>query len=128
MNIGFQHKDGLTQTKEISTVDFASVKDKVLTAVKEHLPAELLNRMSAQIVFHPLTKKLMIDVLRLQIDEFLTHWKHHEGLRLPKFTEKKLAEVVEEIYDPAYGARVIERYIVDKIEPELIDQVMKQEK
>jgi ATP-dependent Clp protease ATP-binding subunit ClpA len=36
--------------------------------------------------------------------------------------------VIDEIYDPAYGARVIERYIVDTVEPELIDQVMEQSK
>jgi ATP-dependent Clp protease ATP-binding subunit ClpA len=45
---------------------------------------------------------------------------------LPKFSTKKLKEVVDKIYDPAYGARVIERYIVDTVEPELIDQVLKQ--
>jgi ATP-dependent Clp protease ATP-binding subunit ClpA len=42
----------------------------VLAAVKDHIPAELLNRMSAQVVFHPLTKKLMMDILKQQVEEF----------------------------------------------------------
>jgi ATP-dependent Clp protease ATP-binding subunit ClpA len=35
--------------------------------------------------------------------------------------------VIDEVYDPAYGARPLDRYLVDKIEPWLIDQVMSNE-
>jgi ATP-dependent Clp protease ATP-binding subunit ClpA len=36
---------------------------------------------------------------------------------LPKFTKKKIEKVIDEVYDPAYGARPLDRYLVDKIEP-----------
>lgn len=115
-----------TDRKEISAVDFAFIKEKVLEEVKHMIPAELLNRISAQVVFHPLSKQLMVDIFKIQFDEFLGHRKHHTWLRLPTYSQKKIVSVIDEIYDPAYGARVIERYIVDTVEPELIDQVMEQ--
>lgn len=127
MSIWFQSIDGTTDKKEISEKDFGVIKEKVITETKEYLPAELLNRISAKIVFHPLTKHLLGDIFKLEYAEFGAHRKTHEGIRLPKITKEKLQEIVDEIYDPAYGARVIERYILDKIEPDLIDQVMKQE-
>jgi ATP-dependent Clp protease ATP-binding subunit ClpA len=43
----------------------------VLEEVKLWIPAELLNRMSAQIVFHPLNKQLMMDIFKVQFNEFL---------------------------------------------------------
>ncbi|MBP6256734.1 hypothetical protein KA405_03260 [Patescibacteria group bacterium] len=43
---------------------------------------------------------------------------------MPKYSSKKIATVIDDIYDPAYGARVIERYITDTVEPELIDQLL----
>jgi len=127
MSIWFSSADVSVDKKEISVADFAVIKDKVLTEVKQWIPAELLNRMSAQVVFQPLSKHLMIDIFKVQLTEFMGHWKNHVGLRLPKYSSKKIATVIDDIYDPAYGARVIERYIVDTVEPELIDQVMKQE-
>lgn len=127
MSIWFSSTDGTTDKKEISSSDFAVIKDKVLADVKQRIPAELLNRMSAQVVFQPLSKQLMVDIFKIQLDEFMGHRKNHTGLRLPKYSAKKIAGVIDEIYDPAYGARVIERYITDTVEPELIDQVLQQE-
>jgi ATP-dependent Clp protease ATP-binding subunit ClpA len=43
---------------------------------------------------------------------------------LPEFTDKKIWKIIDEIYDPQYGARPIERYIHDKIEPEIINQLL----
>ena len=70
MKIGFQADTGADR-KEISADDFAGIKEKVLTEVKQWIPAELLNRMSAQVVFHPLTKALMINIFKTQLDDFL---------------------------------------------------------
>ncbi len=122
--IGFSTDIWTTDRKEISSQDFTFIKDKVFEEVKQYLPAELLNRISAQLVFHPLSKQIMIDIFSLQLDEFLWHRKHHQGIHFPSYSAKKIASVIDEIYDPAYGARVIERYIMDSVEPTLIDQVL----
>ena len=40
------------------------------------------------------------------------------------FSKKKIASIIDEIYDPQYGARPIERYINDNVEPEIINQLI----
>jgi ATP-dependent Clp protease ATP-binding subunit ClpA len=45
-------------------------------------------------------------------------------VKLPKYSDKKIKEIIDKIYDPQYWARPIERYINDTIEPEIIDQLM----
>jgi ATP-dependent Clp protease ATP-binding subunit ClpA len=45
-------------------------------------------------------------------------------VKLPKLTDKKIEEIIDKIYDPQYGARPINRYIHDTIEPEIINQLL----
>jgi ATP-dependent Clp protease ATP-binding subunit ClpA len=60
----------------------------------------------------------------MQLDAFLANRKAWYEGKLPKFTKKKIQEIVDEIYDPQFGARPIEKYIYEKIEPEIIDAIM----
>lgn len=119
--IGFSGGD----TKAIAVTDFARAKDRVLSEVKNLLAPELINRLTAMIVFQPLNKDILISIFKNKYDEFTTLWKEKPGIKLPSFNKEKIAKIVDEIYDPAYGARPLERYIYEKIEPGLIDQVMK---
>jgi ATP-dependent Clp protease ATP-binding subunit ClpA len=64
---------------------FSVIKEKVLEEVKDFLAPELINRLSAQIVFKPLSKDLMGQILRKELDLFLGQWKAKVGLKLPKF-------------------------------------------
>ena len=43
---------------------------------------------------------------------------------MPKFTNKKIQQIIDEIYEPSYGARPIERYIHEKIEKDIIKQLL----
>lgn len=122
--IGFMDKESVVK---YSDAQFADIKDRVVNQVKDRLPPELLNRLSAQIVFRPLTKELLTDIFKKELHEFYTQRSVKDGVKLPKLSQKKIAEIIDEIYDPAYGARPVERYIHDKIEPELIEQLLKQE-
>ncbi len=107
---------------------FDQIKDRVLTRVKDFLQPELINRLTAQIVFKPLSKEQLWIILHNNIKEFYTHWRgKYKWLTLPRFTKKKIAQVIDKIYDPAYWARPIQRYIENELEPELINQVIQKE-
>lgn len=94
--------------------------------LKDWMKPELLNRIDHKIVFRPLEKKHILAILQMQLDGFLAQWKDssYEG-KLPNYTKKKLEGIVDEIYDPQFGARPVEKYIYEKIEPEIIDSIMK---
>jgi ATP-dependent Clp protease ATP-binding subunit ClpA len=51
-------------------------------------------------------------------------WKDNSYAKLPTYNDKKIEEIVNKIYDPQYGARPINRYIHDTIEPEIINQLL----
>lgn len=92
--------------------------------LKDYMKPELLNRLDYTIVFKPLSKEALGEIFVMKVNEFLSAWKEKEGVKIPKFTKKKVEEIIEKIYNPQFGARPIERYIYDEIEPELIDQMM----
>lgn len=122
-SIGFVGGD--TQTYD--NKQFELVKERVIEVVKERLAPELVNRLNAMLVFKPLTKVELVEIFKTKLDLFYDQWKLRPGIRLPKFDKKRIAQVIDKIYDPQYGARPVERYLHDELEPELIEQVMSEE-
>lgn len=116
----------MADEKEAAKKEFAVQKEKVMERLKDWMKPELLNRLDYTIVFKPLEKDHLMSILKNQLDKFLSQRKGggYDG-KLPTFTKKKLEAIVDEIYDPQFGARPIEKYIYEKIEPQIIDSIMK---
>ena len=117
--IGF----GRTQDKN----EFEAINERVVEDLKKHLAPEMLNRIDSTIVFSPLSKENLEKIFSEKIKEFLNHWKK-SWLKLPTYNKEKIKEIVEEVYDPAYWARPLDKYIFEKIEPQLIEQLLKKAK
>jgi len=77
------------------------------------------------IVFKPLDKEMIGEIFSKKVKDFLNLWSVNNKIKLPSFNKSKISKIVDEIYDPEYGARPLDRYIHEKIEPELIEQVMR---
>ena len=95
--------------------------------LKDYMTPELLNRHEHTIWFKPLSKEVLANIFEKNLNEFLCSRKVNSQVKLPEVSKKKIAEIVDEIYDPQYGARPIERYINDNIEPEIIKQLIGEE-
>jgi ATP-dependent Clp protease ATP-binding subunit ClpA len=95
-----------------------------MTQVKEFLSPEMLNRIDHTVIFKPLSKEIVTDIFSKKLKEFLSVWSNKTQVKIPTFSKKKISDIVEKIYDPAYGARPLDRYIYDEIEPDLIQQIM----
>lgn len=119
--IGFASEETV---QEVSDKNFSDIKDRVMTQVKDFLSPEMLNRIDHMVIFKPLSKEVITDIFTKKVKEFLAVWSEKTQVKVPTFSKKKIAEIVEKIYDPVYGARPLDRYIHDEIEPELIDQMM----
>lgn len=105
--------------------EFAVQKEKVMERVKDWMKPELLNRLDYSIVFKPLAKPFLVSIMQQQLTTFLQQRKGGYEGKLPTFTKKKIEAIIDEIYDPQFGARPIEKYIYEKIEPAIIDSIMK---
>ena len=119
--IGFAKKGS---TDVDTGFDMTIVRERIMSHVKDFLSPELMNRLDGSIVFQPLSKAIMQGILQVKLNDFLHQWEAHNKVKVPSFSAEKLKEIVDEIYDPQYGARPIDKYIQDKIEPEIIEQVM----
>lgn len=93
--------------------------------MKNFLTPELLNRIDYKIVFKHLSKETLAMIMKHKIKTFLDAWKENSEISLPKYSDKQIKEIIEKIYEPQYGARPLDRYIQDEIEPKLISEIMK---
>jgi ATP-dependent Clp protease ATP-binding subunit ClpC len=106
---------------------FDSVKKRVMDIVKDKLSPELLNRIDHKIIFKPFSKDLLRLVFVKEWETFLGQRKAaHPKLKLPRLTPTRIDAIIDEIYDPQYGARPVATYIHTKLEPEIIQTVMDQ--
>jgi ATP-dependent Clp protease ATP-binding subunit ClpB len=81
----------------------------VMDAVREHFRPEFLNRVDEIILFHPLGKPHMAQIVDIQLAGLMKRLADRKiTVRL---TDEARARLVEEGYDPVYGARPLKRTI-----------------
>jgi ATP-dependent Clp protease ATP-binding subunit ClpB len=82
-------------------------RGKVLDVLKRTVRPEFLNRIDEIIMFDPLTKADIRDILHIQ-EEDLRHKLESNGITV-EFSPAFENHMVENGYDPAYGARPVKR-------------------
>ena len=86
----------------------------VMNDLRAHSRPELLNRLDEMILFKPLTKKNIYDIIELLIADVNKRLADKEiSISL---TEAAKNYVVEGGYDPTYGARPLKRYLQKNVE------------
>lgn len=109
---------------ELSSQSFEKIQWKIMDELKDYMTPELLNRIDHKIVFKPLSKEVLANIFEKNLNEFLCSRKVNSQVKLPEYSKKQIAKIIDEIYDPQYWARPVERYINDNIEPEIIKQLI----
>jgi len=89
------------------------VRKQVQDALRHHFRPEFLNRVDEVIVFHALDRAHIAQVIDIQLAGLLTRLADRKiGLTL---SDAAKAALVEEGYDPIYGARPLKRTIQRRI-------------
>jgi len=99
------------------------MKSAVMDEVKHIFRPEFLNRIDEMIVFHPLSKENIKDIARLMINETIKRVKQNADIDI-EYSDQVLEYLVEEGYDPKYGARPLRRSIQSKIEDKLAESIL----
>ncbi|MBT8281573.1 MAG: ATP-dependent chaperone ClpB [Muriicola sp.] len=90
-----------------------AAKIEVMALLKQNIRPEFLNRIDDIIMFTPLSKKNIVDIVRLQIEQLKKMvGKQHITLDA---TEEAIAYLAEKGYNPQYGARPIKRTIQKEV-------------
>jgi ATP-dependent Clp protease ATP-binding subunit ClpB len=122
------------QDKDITEV-IENTKAQVMELLRQTMRPEFLNRVDDIIMFHPLLKKEIKGIIRIQLEQ-LQQQLQQQGINL-QFTDYALDYLVDRGFDPQYGARPLKRVIqkdiinllskkiiggeIDKSKPVLID-------
>ena len=94
--------------------DEANAKEKVLNELKLSFRPEFINRIDEIIVFHSLKKEDVGAILDKIIKEMQKRLKDNQiFVELSKEAREK---IIEESFDPKFGARPIKRYVTKNIE------------
>ena len=86
----------------------------VMNQLRGHFRPEFLNRLDEIIMFHPLTKTNISDIIQLLITELNERLSDRE-LKI-ELTEEAREFVTDQAYDPSYGARPLKRYLQKHVE------------
>lgn len=114
-NLGF-HATAAGDLKDLDNLHAAN-KSKVQDELKKIMRPELLNRIDKTIVFRALTRKDVLRILDLQIDELRQRLvKHGLGLQVTPAAKQHL---LEHGYDPHNGVRPMRRLLADTIEDQI---------
>ncbi|MDE7338618.1 MAG: AAA family ATPase, partial [Bacteroidales bacterium] len=97
-------------------------KEQVLNELRMHMRPEFLNRVDEVIVFHPLSRNQILDVVKLQM-RHVSELMRRNGYEL-LISEETYADIARQAYDPQYGARPIKRFIQQHIVNEISKQIL----
>ena len=97
-------------TPENKTETVEKTKNQVLDMLKQTIRPEFLNRIDEIIMFTPLNRAEIEEIVGLQIKSIQRMLEHSSGIEL-KVTPKALSFLADEGYDPEFGARPVKRAI-----------------
>ncbi len=110
-NIGAHYLlDGIDEDGNIT----AEAESLVMNDLRSHFRPEFLNRLDETILFKPLTKQDIGGIIHLIIADLNKRLEDRE-LKI-ELTEEAAHFIVENGYDPVYGARPLKRYIQKYVE------------
>ena len=110
-NIGSQYLlDGIDENGEIKP----EAKSEVMNDLRAHFRPEFLNRLDETILFKPLTKNNIGSIIDLLVADINKRLADKELVVALSDSAKQF--IVDNGYDPVYGARPLKRYLQKNVE------------
>ena len=101
---------------------YEEMREAVLDIVGNHFRPELLNRIDELVVFHPLGREHVREIANIQLLRLHERLQEHDlSLQL---TDAAKDLLVEEGFDPVYGARPLKRAIQRNLENPLAQELL----
>jgi len=115
--LGFHHAE--------SQMDYDRIKEKVGAEIEKTFRPEFLNRLDDIIVFHPLSKEQIGEIVHILLEDVRERLAEEElSITL---TDEAVRLLVEEGYDEKFGARPMKRSIQRYIEDPLSEKILMSE-
>ena len=102
--------------------NYSTMKSAVMDVVTGHFRPEFINRVDETVVFHPLSKEHLQGIANLQL-QGLSQRLSEQELSL-SVSDEVMGQLLEEGFDPIYGARPLKRSIQQMIENPLAETLL----
>ncbi len=120
-NLGSEYiLDGIEKDGNISD----KTEEKVNSLLKQTFRPEFLNRLSEIILYKPLKKDEIAQILDLLIKDLSNRLKDMQ-IEI-QLTDKAKNYLIENGYDPVYGARPLKRFVQKKLETLIAKRILQQ--
>ena len=111
--------------KETEERNYEEMRKKLLDSLRKVFRPEFINRLDGVIVFHPLSREHIRNIVNLELAKVAGRMAEH-NITLSA-SDAALDYLSEEGYNPEMGARPLRRVIQDKVEDRLSDAVLSHE-
>jgi ATP-dependent Clp protease ATP-binding subunit ClpB len=101
------------------------IRREVMDALRSHFRPEFLNRVDEIIIFQPLTRAQMRSIIDIQLRGLMKRLEERK-IRI-ELTERAKDLLIEEGYDPTYGARPLKRTLQRQVLDPLAMRVLEGE-
>ncbi len=103
--------------------DFKKVEENIKWNLWDYFSPEFLNRIDKVLVFAPLDKKSISKIVQLNIEDLANRIKDNKNIKL-KYDTKVINFIAKEVYNPEFWAREVKRYIIEKIEDKIAQNLI----
>ncbi len=94
--------------------DYEKLRSTVLGELRKYFRPEFLNRVDETVVFHPLGREHIREIVTIQTDQFA---KRLESMNIGFRIDDQARDILaQKGYDPVYGARPLKRVIQKELE------------
>ncbi len=97
--------------------DYERMKSEAMEVLRSHFRPEFLNRVDEIVMFHPLAKEQLRQIVDIQLGSLRKRLEERK-IEL-ELTDKSRDYLAEHGYDPSYGARPLKRLIQRELETAL---------
>ncbi len=115
--LGFEFGGG-----DAEETNYNRIRSLVNEELKQYFRPEFLNRLDEIIVFRQLTRDEVKDIAEIMLREIFARMQD-KGIRL-SVTEAFKERLVEEGYNPSYGARPLRRAVMRLLEDSLAEEFL----
>ncbi len=119
MTLGFAHK---STTETVEQREYDTMREKVMSQLKQTFRPEFLNRIDAVVVFHSLTSVQIREIVDLELARVREQLAEQQ-IQL-EVTEEAMDLIGARGYDHTYGARPLRRIIQNLIEDPLAEGLL----
>ena len=125
-NIGaemIKNKAGFGFAKHSEEADYEKIKQTLHSEIERYFRPEFINRLDDIIVFRPLTRDDLINIVEYEVKKVCSRLEEHGYVM--NLDEKAKDFLIEKGYNPDYGARPLRRAIEQYVEDPLSESILR---